>query len=194
MKIVALSRSMKVALVITVTVVSGCGGGGYKSSTKTTTAPSGANNVATTASSGSATHGALAVTGFLSVSLKQSPSVTSPCKVPTTGTTTSGGLEGNTSGILGFNDGNGGYYALQFSLAPGTSTFPAAATKNIVAFYPSSDSSKEWSIGTQVSKTQSGTATLSGKHGTVDVDMAPEPPKPNPSLTPIHVKGTFDCP
>jgi hypothetical protein len=24
--------------------------------------------------------------------------------------------------------------------------------------------------------------------------MLPEPPRPNPSLAPIHVKGTFVCP
>ena len=29
--------------------------------------------------------------------------------------------------------------------------------------------------------------------GTIDADMLPDPAKPNPSLKPIHVKGSFTC-
>ena len=160
-----------------------------------TTAPGATSgkSVTTTVSAATATGGSLTVTGSLSLSLHQSTTVSTPCKLPTTGTTTAGGLEGNTSGTLVFNEGTT-FYALQFSVGSGTLTFPAAAIKNIVGFYPSSDSTKEWSIGTQVSITQSGTVTFTAKHGTIDVDMAPDPPSPNPSLAPIHVKGTFDCP
>jgi hypothetical protein len=54
---------------------------------------------------------------------------------------------------------------------------------------------QEWSIGTNQSANESGTVTLSsdGKSGSVDVDMLPDPPRPNPALKPIHVTGTFTC-
>jgi len=57
-------------------------------------------------------------------------------------------------------------------------------------------STQEWSVGTNVSKTAAGTMTISagGKGGTIDADMLPDTPRPNPALKPIHVKGTFACP
>ena len=101
--------------------------------------------------------------------------------------------QGATNAVLDFDDGTN-YYALQFSLPKGTSTFPDAFGKGFVAFFPSTDSTKEWSIGTNVTKAEVGTVTFTGTDGTVDVDMAPDPPNPNPALKPIHVKGTFKCP
>jgi hypothetical protein len=56
-------------------------------------------------------------------------------------------------------------------------------------------STQEWSVGSNVSKTAAGTVTISanGKSGTIDADMLPDTPHPNPALKPIHVKGTFTC-
>ena len=176
-------------LLLSGVVATACGGSTSKSISPTTSA-TGSGAPSTSAGSPG---GALTVSGSLSLSLAQSANVATPCKLPTTGSTTAGGLEGNTSGTLSFNDGTT-YYALQFSVGAGTTTFPAGAVTNIVGFYPSTDSTKEWSIGTNVSKAERGTVTLTGKHGTIDVDMAPDPPQPNPALKPIHVKGTFECP
>jgi hypothetical protein len=77
-------------------------------------------------------------------------------------------------------------------VAPTTSTWPKDATKYLVSFFSANDSTKE-SIGTAVSSSAQGTLTITGHAGTIDVDMVPDTPKPNQSLGPIHLKGTFDC-
>ena len=161
-----------------------CGSSASKPAASNTTAPTQSNAPTTTRAPSK--HGALTVSGSLTLSLDFSTGSHGRCNAPSPGT------QGNTTGVLDFDNGTD-YYALQFSLARGTSTFPGAAGKSFVAFFASTDSTKEWSIGTNVTKADAGTVTFTGTQGTVDVDMAPDPPNPNPALKPIHVKGTFEC-
>jgi hypothetical protein len=148
-------------------------------SAQNTSAPAAAGSTPTAAQGGSAGH--LVVTGSLSVSANETPNSANMCQA---------GSGGTVSAILVFDA-----YALQFDIPVGTSRFPSTPSPGAVAFFNGSDSTQEWSIGTARSATASGTATLSadGKSGSVDVDMLPDPPRPNPALKPIHVKGTFVC-
>jgi hypothetical protein len=168
-----------------VALLAGCGGG----TTTTTTTSNGSGSTSLSSSAPStiapppvgAPGGQLLVTGSLSLSIAQNASTQNVC--PPTGATVTGNLDYDV-------------WVLQFGIPVGTTTtWPAAAGKALVAFYNRNDSTMEWSIGTGKSATAVGTVTVSadGKGGTVDVDMLPDPPKPNPSLMPIHVKGTFVC-
>jgi hypothetical protein len=156
------------------TTSSSSGGGGGTSSSTGPSAPS--------TSTGSGSGDFLTVSGSLSLSLHETANSANKCTA---------NPNGGASGILIFDA-----YNLQFFLPAGSTTFPAPAGGNAgVAFYNGNDSSQEWAIGSSNTATAAGSATLSsdGKHGTVDVDMLPSPPSPNPSLKPIHVKGSFSC-
>jgi hypothetical protein len=159
----------------------GCGGGGPTSlsSAGGQSTPSAATSAATGGGSG----GALVVTGSLSLSLQESSNSASACQF-------NPGAN-QVTGILVFNG-----YALQFGIAVGTTHYPMTPPSSAVAFFNGNDSHQEWSVGTPRSATASGTVTLSADHktGTVDVDMLPDAPRPNPALKPVHVKGTFTCP
>jgi hypothetical protein len=158
-----------------------CGGTGPTTSRSGgTQSPS---NAGTSGSTGGGSGGALVVTGSLSLSLQESSNSASACQFNSTAM--------QVSGILVFNG-----YALQFSIPVGTTHYPTTPPSSAVAFFNGNDSTQEWSIGTSHSATASGTVTLSADHkiGTVDVDMLPDAPRPNPALKPIHVKGSFTCP
>jgi hypothetical protein len=116
----------------------------------------------------------MTVTGSVSASVNETSNSANTCQ------TASGGA---VSGILAFDT-----YSLQFAIPTGTTTFPSTAGNFGVAFFNNNDSSQEWAAS-------AGTVTLSSnaKSGTVDVDMSPHTPTPNPALKPIHVKGTFTC-
>ena len=157
-----------------------CGGGATQSSSSGGGSSSaGTSAAATSTSSSSGSSDTLTVSGSLSLSVQEAASSANMCQ-PAAG--------GGAGAILSY-----GTYNLQFSLPPGTTTFPGATA--LVALFSTADSSQEWSIGSRASASAAGTATLSsdGKHGTVDVDMLPDPPSPNPNLKPIHVKGSFSC-
>jgi hypothetical protein len=163
-------------------VAGGCGSSSSKTaSTASSSADTTAQASPTTQPSSPA--GSLAVSGFLSLSLTQYSNGAYKCQAS----------QPNTSGMLGFEGSAtvGGSYVLQFSIPQGTTTWPG--TKGLVAFYDSNDSTKEWSIGTARSSNQTGTLTFDGTRGTLDISMLPDPPRPNPALTPIHLKGTFSC-
>jgi hypothetical protein len=182
-----MTRTLLAATCAAVAIV-GCGssttsssGGGGVSPGGSTSAPAGSSSSAST-STGGGGGGSLTVTGSLSLTLQQTANTSAKCQ---------SGAGTTVSAILPFDN-----YDLQFSIPIGTTAFPAGYGKGGVAFYNSNDSSQEWTLGTNVSKAATGTVTLSSdaKMGTVDIDMLPETPRPNPSLAPIHVKGTFVCP
>ena len=161
--------------------VAGCGstasaptGGGTTAATQSSSGGSPATPAPSTGALGN-----LVVSGSLSLTLAETSNTSNKCQ-PGSGNT--------ISAILVFDA-----YALQFSLPIGTTQFPQGA--GLVAFFNGNDSTQEWSIGSRVSAGQSGTATISadGKTGSVDVAMLPDPPRPNPALKPIHVKGSFTC-
>jgi hypothetical protein len=186
-----MTRTLLAATCVAVAIV-GCGssttsssGGGGASAGGSTSAPAGSSSSSSapaSTSTGGGGGGSLTVTGSLSLTLQQTPNTAAKCN---------SGAGTTVSAILPFDN-----YFLQFSIPIGTIVFPAGYGKGGVAFYNGNDSSQEWSIGTNLSKGTTGTVTLSSdaKMGTVDIDMLPEPPRPNPSLAPIHVKGTFVCP
>lgn len=116
----------------------------------------------------------LTVTGSVSASVHEISNTANKCQ------TAAGG---DVSAILAFDT-----YSLQFAIPTGTTTFPNTSGHFGVAFFNNNDFTQEWAAS-------AGTVTLSAdaKSGTVDVDMSPHPPRPNPALKPIHVKGTFTC-
>jgi hypothetical protein len=153
--------------------VAGCG--------STTASPAGGGGAPASSSAAAGSGASLTVTGSLSVTVNETSNSANRCQR---------GSGGIVSGILTFDT-----YSLQFGLGPGTTSFPNTAGTSVVAFFNNNDSTKEWSIGSRQTATAAGTVTLAadGKSGTVDVDMLPNPPRPNPALQPIHVKGTFTC-
>ena len=128
----------------------------------------------------------LTITGGLTLSLTESDSTNSECT-----------KQGSTlSGLIAFQTTDFKQYRLQVSLSAGTTTLPAAKPGGLIALFDPNDATAEWSAGTTLSKGVTGAITISDdlSHGTIDTDMDPEPGKPNPSLTPIHLHGTFTCP
>lgn len=178
-------RGWGVAFVVAGLAIVGCGSSSSSQSSSAQGAASSASSTSTASaatSTGGGSGGMLTVSGSLSQTLHQS--------APGGGQMCQRMANGVVSGIMGFDN-----YNLQLSMPAGTSAFPAAFGKGVVAFFNSNDSTMEWSIGSQRTKAASGTVTVSsdGKQGSVDVDMLPDAPRPNPSLMPIHVKGTFVC-
>ena len=97
-----------------------------------------------------------------------------------------------TSAILPFNGSSDHLeYRFQFSVATGTTEFPSV--KGVVALYDLLDNTREWAAGTTKSAAAAGTITFDGHRGSVDLDLLPDPPHPNPALAPVHVKGSFTC-
>jgi hypothetical protein len=146
----------------------------------TTTTPAGSGGAATT-SAGTGSGASLTVTGSLSTSVNETSTSANTCQR---------GPGGVVTAILEFDT-----YSLQFSLPPGSTRFPNSAGTTAVAFFNNNDATQEWSIGSSQTASAAGSAVVGadGKSGTVDVDMLPNPPQPNPALKPIHVKGSFTC-
>lgn len=95
--------------------------------------------------------------------------------------------------MIGFN-GPAGSFTFQLSLPAGSTTFPHTKANGLITFYNGTDSTKEWSAGTTVQPGR-GTASLTGKKGTVDATLGYTPPSSSaPALGPVTVSGTFACP
>jgi hypothetical protein len=184
--------AIAIAIVAAAALGAACGSSSSKPSAGGSTTSTGAasNSSASggpSSTAGSSTSGSLTVTGSMALSLHPTAGSHGRCTPPATGSSD------GTKAVLDFDDGTT-YYALQFDLPPGATTFTGTAPKGFVALFASTDSTKEWSIGTNVTAAEKGNVTFNGKRGTIDVDMAPDPPSPNPALKPIHVSGTFECP
>ncbi len=90
--------------------------------------------------------------------------------------------------------GSAGDFKFQLSLPAGSTTFPDARGNALIAFYNSTDSTKEWSAGTTAQPGR-GSVTLNGKKGTVDATLGYNPPSAVKSeLGPVTLSGTFTCP
>lgn len=178
------SRKPVVLALACAAAIAGCGSSATPSSSAATNSSQPTQGPSTAPGTSAPAVGSgsnLVVTGSLSLSLAETPNSANMCQ-PAPGSA--------VSGILIF-----GSYDLQFSLPIGTTQFPQTPSTGLVAFFNGNDSTQEWAAGTNVAKTAAGTATVAadGKSGTVDVDMLPDPPTPNPALKPIHVKGTWTC-
>ncbi len=150
------------------------------STTHSTSTVAGSSVAPTTAAIPTAT-AVITITGSVTDTLKETADSASSC-------TPSGGV---TNGRLDF-EGAAGYF-LVFTLATGAVTFPDGSNQNAVGIYNSNDSTQQWLIGSAAASTSAGTASFDGQAGTMDVDMIPHTPTPNPALKNIHVKGTFHC-
>jgi hypothetical protein len=179
---------MRTAALLTAAVlIAGCGSSSSKK-TATTNGSSTSTSPRSSTSAGSPTGSAPSKSGSLTVTGSQTLSLTED----TNGSPCQPGAPDHLRGVVGLT-GPTSRYQLQIDVAPTVSVWPKDAKKYLVAFFSVNDSTKEWSIGTAKSATAHGTLTVNGHHGRLDLDMVPDTPTPNPSLGPIHIKGTFTC-
>jgi len=124
----------------------------------------------------------ITITGSVTDTLKETADSASSCTV-------AGGV---TNGRLDFEGAAAGYF-LVFSLAIGAVTFPDGSNRNAVGIYNNNDSTQQWLIGSAAASTSVGTVSFDGRAGTINVDMIPHTPTPNPALKNIHLTGNFNC-
>jgi hypothetical protein len=146
-----------------------------------TAPPTGGGGPASSSAAAGTSGGSLTVTGSVSATVNETSNSANKCQ------RAAGGL---VTGILTFD-----MYSLQFGLSPGSTHFPQASGTSGIALFNNNDSTQEWSIGSSQTASAAGSVLVGadGKSGNIDVDMLPNPPRPNLALKPIHVKGSFTC-